>query len=328
MRFLTHNFNLKKGLCMRKKFTKILVFGMIFAMMLGTMTGCGMQQQTEIYNPEGSDDELWDTENTDSGTTNTDTGSTDTQGSDDSSKSDVVINDTNGDLASALTNGYIVIGAVMREPFLYDEDDYPVGFYIDVAQLFAYCELGLQVRVSVVEEDTMYDQLASGEVDCIWTCVDPDDLAGKDVDVSDPLLIEGQCFIVPSYNEYTSAEDLKGQTIAVVKDSEGEELMKTLGYTYVTAETINDMLTLVENEECAAAVMSTLEADEYIVYGYYTFLTKLCDLEDNEHVVIFRKGSGLCERFNQYLDESWVDVEERATSYSFGTALPLEEDAE
>lgn len=311
---------------MRKKFTKILVFGLVFAMAVGMMTGCGAtQQQTENYNPEGSDDELWDTE--DQGTTDKDTGSSDTSdisGSDTSSKSDVVINDTNGDLANVLSNGYINIGAVVREPFLYDEDGYPVGFYIDIAQLFAYCELGLQVRVTVVEEDTMYEQLASGEIDCLWTCINPEDVEGKDVDVSNPLLNEGQCFIASVYSEYTDAESFKGQTIAVVKDSAGEELMKTLGYTYVTAETIDDMLTLVEDEECAAAVMSTLEADEYIVNGYYTFLAKICNLEDSEHVVICRKGSGICERFNQYLDESRMDVEERATSYSFATALPDE----
>ncbi len=313
---------------MKRKITKILNLGMVVCM-AACMTACGSgtSQNNEIYNPEGIDDEFITEDDQSSNSENTGDTSSDTD--DTIEVTEFVPEDKNGDYANTMSTQYFRVGALLQEPFLYDEDDAPAGFTNDLALLFGYGKLGVQVTFTALENDEMLEKLDSGDIDCVWMKLGDERLVGKDYDCTVPIINDGLCVVTNRYQyDYMSMESLKGQKIAVVKDSEGEEIVKGLGYEYVAADSIEAMLDLVSGDECLAGILPTLEADEYLVLGAYTDLTRKFDIVTDAYGFVFRSGSGLYEYMKYYLENEWIDVVERATSYSILNAVPIEDTEE
>lgn len=108
--------------------------------------------------------------------------------------------------------------------FVADDGSY-VGFDLELAQECAK-RMGMEFVAQPIAWDSKDQELATGNIDCIWNGFTMTEERNDKYTWSDPYMENAQVVVVKNGAEITSLADLAGKTVAVQKDSSGLEALK------------------------------------------------------------------------------------------------------
>ena len=214
----------------------------------------------------------------------------------------------------------LYVGVSENPPFVHYDGKNVEGIDVDLALMYAKSWLGVDVKYVSVKEDEVTDALYKGAIDCYWNSVGYNSDLDKLYSCSNPYLKNAQVIVVKddddAYN-YQTLDDLKDKTFAVCKDSAAEAVAKSNGLNYVTADTEAEALFYISAAKAQAVIVSCFTVNDLVGRGtdYEDLVSTDIILNNEEMVVLFRKGSGLCEQFNTYLLENREDFVERVVNY-------------
>ena len=127
--------------------------------------------------------------------------------------------------------------------FVADDGSY-VGFDLELAQECAK-RMGMEFVAQPIAWDSKDQELATGNIDCIWNGFTMTEDRTDKYTWSDPYMENAQVVVVKNGSGITSLADLAGKTVAVQKDSSG-------------LEALND------NQALTATFGSLVELDSYL----------------------------------------------------------------
>ena len=120
-------------------------------------------------------------------------------------------------------NKEIVIGVDDYPPFNFpDENGKPSGIDIDLAEE-AFKRMGYGVRFVRIEWDHKDSLLATGEIDCVWSCYS---MKGREkrYNWAGPYMVSSQVVAVRDDSEIKTLADLKDKVVAVQSSTKPEEI--------------------------------------------------------------------------------------------------------
>lgn len=176
-----------------------------------------------------------------------------------------------------------------------DENGEIVGFDIDLAKEVA-SRLGVTLVAQPIDWSAKEQELATGNIDCIWNgfTVTPERL--EMLSFSEPYVNNAQVVVVNNSSPYQSIEDLKGATVGVQAGSSGqvaiednEEFSSQIG----SVVEFRDYLTALMDLEIGgvdAVVMDVIVANDNINRSGKDFRILPGSLADEEYAIGFRKG--------------------------------------
>lgn len=156
-------------------------------------------------------------------------------------------------------------------PFDGLQDGKPAGYDVQLANAVA-ADLGARVEVRTLALDTLYDALASGQVDVLISALPFVYERQKDVRYSIPYYQSGQVVVVRTGNSSIhSAQDLAGQTVAVELGSNADTEARRLGRVITptlnllsTYHSADDALDALTQDKMQAAITDNLSAQSYV----------------------------------------------------------------
>ncbi|MCR5584966.1 MAG: transporter substrate-binding domain-containing protein [Lachnospiraceae bacterium] len=216
--------------------------------------------------------------------------------------------------------GKLYVGVSENVPFNYADGKDWRGIDADLALIFAKSWLDVDVRYVIVPEEDIRTALYKKQIDCYWSGVVYDESLEESFSCSDPYLTNSQVVVVKNDDEFyeiSTIEDIKDRTFAVCKDSAAERVAKSLGLNYVTADSESEALFYISAAKAQAVIISCFTANMMVGDGtdYDDLICTDIILNNEDMVVLFRKGSGLCEQFKTYFLENREDFIERVTNY-------------
>lgn len=125
--------------------------------------------------------------------------------------------------ASAKGDKEIVIGVDDYPPFNFpDENGKPAGIDIELAKE-AFGRMGYNVHFTRIEWDHKDALLATGEIDCVWSCYS---MKGREARYkwAGPYLVSSQVVAVRQDSDIKTLADLKGKVIAIQSSTKPEEI--------------------------------------------------------------------------------------------------------
>ena len=117
----------------------------------------------------------------------------------------------------------IVIGVDDYPPFNFpDENGKPTGIDIELAEE-AFGRMGYGVRFTRIEWDRKDALLASGDIDCVWSCFS---MSGREQKYkwAGPYMVSNQVVAVRNDSNIKSLADLQGKIIAVQSSTKPESM--------------------------------------------------------------------------------------------------------
>ena len=120
-------------------------------------------------------------------------------------------------------NRTIVVGVDDYPPFNFpDENGKPSGIDIELARE-AFKRMGYNVRFVRIDWDHKDTLLASGDIDCVWSCFS---MKGREQRYkwAGPYLVSSQVVAVRQESDIKTLADLKGKVIAVQSSTKPEEI--------------------------------------------------------------------------------------------------------
>jgi polar amino acid transport system substrate-binding protein len=114
--------------------------------------------------------------------------------------------------------GTITVGSCLAEPpwGLINGQGQPDGFDIDLAKALAK-DLGVKLKTVEVTSASRIPSLESGKVDVISCSFTVNAVRKKQIDFTDPTIVQGNSLAVPKNSSIASLADLSGKTVAVSK---------------------------------------------------------------------------------------------------------------
>ena len=188
-----------------------------------------------------------------------------------------------------------------------DENNEIVGFDIDLAK--EVCKgLGVELKCQPIDWSAKEQELATGQIDCIWNGFTKTEEREKSMTLSMAYVNNAQVIVVKSSSSIKTIADLKGKSIGVQAGSSGEEaIYDTEGFADSVKEIIpyNDYLTALIDLEIGGVdgiVMDLLVANDNINRSGKDFRILDETLSAEEYVIGFRKGEvALCEAVEKEL---------------------------
>ena len=117
----------------------------------------------------------------------------------------------------------IVVGVDDYPPFNYpDENGKPSGIDIELAQE-AFKRMGYTPRFVRIDWDHKDALLASGEIDCVWSCFS---MKGRETKYkwAGPYMVSSQVVAVRNDSDIKHLQDLKGKVVAVQSSTKPESI--------------------------------------------------------------------------------------------------------
>lgn len=130
---------------------------------------------------------------------------------------------TPGTAAKAQYDKKIVIGVDDYPPFNFpDENGKPTGIDIELAEE-AFGRMGYGVRFTRIEWDRKDALLASGDIDCVWSCFS---MSGREQKYkwAGPYMVSNQVVAVRNDSNIKHLADLQGKIIAVQSSTKPESM--------------------------------------------------------------------------------------------------------
>ena len=188
-----------------------------------------------------------------------------------------------------------------------DENNEIVGFDIDLAK--EVCKgLGVELKCQPIDWSAKEQELATGQIDCIWNGFTKTEEREKSMTLSMAYVNNAQVVVVKSSSSIKTIADLKGKSIGVQAGSSGEEaIYDTEGFADSVKEIIpyKDYLTALMDLEIGGVdgiVMDLLVANDNINRSGKDFRILDETLSAEEYVIGFRKGEvALCEAVEKEL---------------------------
>lgn len=188
-----------------------------------------------------------------------------------------------------------------------DENNEIVGFDIDLAK--EVCKgLGVELKCQPIDWSAKEQELATGQIDCIWNGFTKTEEREKAMTLSMAYVNNAQVIVVKSSSSIKTIADLKGKSIGVQAGSSGEEaIYDTEGFADSVKEIIpyKDYLTALMDLEIGGVdgiVMDLLVANDNINRSGKDFRILDETLSAEEYVIGFRKGEvALCEAVEKEL---------------------------
>jgi len=235
------------------------------------------------------------------------------------------------------TKAKLVCGVTDFEPMNYKDDNGNwTGFDTDFAKLVG-AKLNMDVEFQEIEWDQRYNELNSGNIDCIWngfTANSTDDGRKRSdfVDFSYGYMLNQQCVVIKKENadKFKRIEDLKGKTAAAEKGSAGEDTAKkAIGKdeNIITCEAQIDAFMEVKTGAVDCAVVDILLAQRIAGAGDYSDLAIAnISLNSEIYAIGFKKGSPLTAKVNSAMKELFADgkMEALAKKYNLENSLKLD----
>ena len=216
------------------------------------------------------------------------------------------------DLAYIQEKGKLVVGITEYAPMDYKDDNGNwIGFDAEFARLFAQ-ELGVEVEFYVIADwGKKFMELDTKQIDVVWNGMTITDEATSNSSVSNPYVINAQVVVMKSgtVGNYTTADSLKGLTIAVERGSAGEKAANAIkGVTVVPLQDQAAALMEVKAGTADACVIDITMA--YAMTGEgtnYADLAPGISLTEEFYGVSFRKGSDLTAMLNDFMAKLKAD---------------------
>jgi polar amino acid transport system substrate-binding protein len=216
------------------------------------------------------------------------------------------------DLAYIQEKGKLVVGITEYVPMDYkDGNGNWIGFDAEFARLFAQ-ELGVEVEFYVIADwGKKFMELDTKQIDVVWNGMTITDEATSNSSVSNPYVINAQVVVMKSgtVGNYTTADSLKGLTIAVESGSAGEKAANAIsGATVVPLQDQAAALMEVAAGTADACVIDITMA--YAMTGEgtnYADLAPGISLTEEFYGVSFRKGSDLTAMLNDFMAKLKAD---------------------
>jgi polar amino acid transport system substrate-binding protein len=216
------------------------------------------------------------------------------------------------DLAYIQEKGKLIVGITEYAPMDYKDDNGNwIGFDAEFARLFAQ-ELGVEVEFYIIADwDKKFMELDTKQIDVVWNGMTITDEATSNSSVSDPYVINAQVVVMKSdvVGNFTTADSLKGLTIAVERGSAGEKAANAIkGVTVVPLQDQAAALMEVKAGTADACVIDITMA--YAMTGEgtnYADLAPGISLTEEFYGVSFRKGSDLTAMLNDFMAKLKAD---------------------
>lgn len=220
--------------------------------------------------------------------------------------------DPDTDLAYIQEKGKLIVGITEYAPMDYKDDNGNwIGFDAEFARLFAQ-ELGVEVEFYVIADwGKKFMELDTKQIDVVWNGMTITDEATSNSSVSNPYVINAQVVVMKSgtVGNYTTADSLKGLTIAVESGSAGEKAANAIsGATVVPLQDQAAALMEVAAGTADACVIDITMA--YAMTGEgtnYADLAPGISLTEEFYGVSFRKGSDLTAMLNDFMAKLKAD---------------------
>ena len=219
---------------------------------------------------------------------------------------------SDSDLKAIQDKGKIVVGITDYAPMDYkDENGEWTGFDAEFARLFAE-EIGVDCEFFVLPNwGTKFMELETKQVDAIWNGMTITEEAELNSNVSEPYVINAQVVVMKAdaVENYTSADELAGLTIAVESGSAGEACaIEIAGADVVPLQNQEAALMEVAAGTSDACVIDITMANAMTGEGTnYADLTYKLSLSEELYGVSFRKDSDLTAAFNEFMAELKAD---------------------
>lgn len=200
-------------------------------------------------------------------------------------------------LQEVLDKGTFVLGLDDSFPPMgyRDENGEIVGFDIDTAR--EVCNrLGVELVTQPIDWSAKEQELATGQIDCIWNGFTITDERKEALTFSDPYVENAQVAVVNASSDYYKLSDLAGKAIGVQAGSSAEDAIDdTEGFRDSIGEVVEfkDNLTALMDLEIGgvdAVVMDLLVANDNIQRSGKDFRILEEGLSDEAYGIGFRKG--------------------------------------
>lgn len=230
------------------------------------------------------------------------------------------------DLDYVKEKGTLVVGITDFEPMDYKNDSGEwIGFDADMAKLFGE-KLGVKVSFTEIDWDNKVLELDGKTIDCVWNGMTLTDEVKNSMETTKPYCNNAQVVVVKKdvADKYQKAEDCKDLKFAVESGSAGQDMAEENKFQFTAVKDQASALLEVKSGTCDAAIIDSLMAAAMVGEGTdYAELTYTASLNSEEYGVGFRKGSGLAEEFNKFLEECKTNgkLDEVANTYKVQAAL-------
>lgn len=170
-----------------------------------------------------------------------------------------------------------------------------VGFDIDTAKEVA-SRLGVELVAQPIDWNSKEQELATGNIDCIWNGFTVTPEREKVMIFSEPYLRNAQVVVVRSDSPFQTLDDLEGSTIGVQAGSSAQEAIEdTPGFSESLDEVVEfrDNLTALMDLEIGGldgVVMDLVVANYSIQTSGKDFRVLDETLTEEEYAIGFRKG--------------------------------------
>lgn len=176
-----------------------------------------------------------------------------------------------------------------------DENGEIVGFDIDVAREVC-ARLGVELVCQPIDWNAKEQELATGNIDCIWNGFTVTDERREVMTFSDPYVDNAQVLVVRGDSPVQTIADLEGATIGVQAGSSAQDAIEdtpgfldTIGEVVEFRENLTALMDL-EIGGCDAVVMDLLVANDNINRSGSDFRILEETLTNEEYAIGFRLG--------------------------------------
>lgn len=194
-----------------------------------------------------------------------------------------------------------------------DENNQIVGFDIDVAGEVC-SRMGVELVLQPIDWDAKEQELATGNIDCIWNGMSFSEDRKEKMELSDAYMKNTQVAVVLADSPVQSLSDLAGKVVVIQNGSTASEAVEadkefksSLKELVKVSDNVQAMMDL-KISGSDAVVMDEVVARFYTEKekGIYRILDE--SLADENYVIGFKKGNtALCSEVNRILKEMAED---------------------
>ena len=227
------------------------------------------------------------------------------------------------DLEYVKNKGTLIVGITDFEPMDYKAPSGEwIGFDADMAKEFAKT-LGVEVEFIEIDWDNKVFELENKSIDCVWNGMTLNEGTYNTMECSLPYCNNAQVVVVKKDN--ANVEDLSTLAFACENGSAGQEALDALGNVEYTAVlTQADALMEVAAGTSDACVIDLLMAAAMIGEGTaYPDLVYTKELTSEKYGVGFRKGSDLCQEYNEFYNMFFCADKVRAVASKYGVQASI-----
>ena len=230
------------------------------------------------------------------------------------------------DLAYIQKKGKLVVGITEFAPMDYlDNNGQWIGFDADFARLVA-AELGVEVEFFVISNwGLKFTELETKNIDVIWNGMTISQDVLNNTSCSDPYVRNAQVVVMASDKlaDYTTAESLKGLTIAVEDDSAGETAAREAGLTNLVELQYQDnaLMEVAAGTADACIIDLTMATNMTGAGTSYANLGFSLELTSEVYGIGFRKGSDVTAKVNELIAKYMADGTLQALAEKYGVTL-------